>query len=66
MTATIERIMQLCGDMPNPAAHRHYLEQLRTRELQQRLADLEASEARHGGRWVAGRCRMKEVAHGNA
>lgn len=60
MTETINRIMQLCGEMPNPAAHRHYLEQLKQRELMQRLQDLEDNEALHAGRWVGGRCVMTE------
>jgi hypothetical protein len=61
MGQTIERIMTICGAMPNPAAHRHYLEQLPTRQLQQRLQDLQASEEHHAGRWVGGECRVNTL-----
>lgn len=56
MNATlVTRIMMLCGDMPNAARHRHYLEQLPVAQLQQRLEYLTASEKRHSGRWYGGR-----------
>ena len=68
---TITRIMTICGDMPNAAAHRHYLEQLPVSHQEQRLADLLESEKKHAGRWYGGgdieqpqlnRSRMRLVA----
>ena len=41
-SAIINRIMDLAGDMPDPAAHRRNLETLNPRQLQERLAALEA------------------------
>ena len=52
--ALIQEILQLSGDMPNAAQFQHYLEQLPTPHVQQKLADLRASEQRHAGRWYGG------------
>lgn len=52
---TVDRIMTICGPMPNALAHRHYLEQLHPRQQQARLDALLESEARHAGRWFGGR-----------
>jgi len=54
-TSPIPQIMALCGEMPDATAHRHYLEQLPPRQLQQRLDDLLESEKKHAGRWYGGR-----------
>lgn len=43
---TVDRIMALSGSMPNPLAHRHWLEQLPPRQQKSRLDDLIESEER--------------------
>jgi hypothetical protein len=54
-SVTIDAILALCGEMPDAAKHRHYLEQLPARQLAQRLEDLRASEKKHADRWYGGR-----------
>lgn len=44
--STVDRIMALSGSMPNPLAHRHWLEQLPPRHQKARLDDLIESEER--------------------
>lgn len=44
--STVDRIMALSGSMPNPLAHRHYLEQLKPLQQQARLDALIESEER--------------------
>ena len=46
MNGTINRIMELAGPMPDPAAHRRYLASLPTGRLEQRLKDLQAEQDR--------------------
>lgn len=64
MNPTIKHIMAICGDMPNPFAHRHYLEQLNPLQLQARLDDLRESEQKHAARWVYPRREVRPTTQG--
>ena len=46
MNAIIENILKAAGDMPNPAAHRRYLESLPTAALEARLKELHLTSER--------------------
>jgi hypothetical protein len=46
MNSLVENIMQEAGDMPNPSAHRRYLQSLTEPVLRARLVELKASNAR--------------------
>ena len=61
----IDRIMQLCGPIPNPLAHRRWLESLGHKGLQARLDALLAEQGKPATleRWSR-RCATQEVCRG--
>lgn len=57
MSATLDRIRALSGEMPDWARHCRHLGRLPLTQLEQRLRDLEDSEERHARRRLPTRIR---------